>query len=209
MVATRPARIWPGLRLPDAGRGRIPPLTGEPGAPPARMGLSIVDFMTGITTAFALTAALLGAVRTGQGRDVDVTLYDVAMHQLTYPATWYLNEGAGHRPPPRCAHPRSSRARCSRPPDGRIFVMCMLPKFWQALCACSMGRQPRRRSALCDMRTAPSIHRDALSGDPRRRVSNAIPRPIGWRCCGAMLPAAPVYDLRAGAGQAHTPRAAA
>jgi succinate--hydroxymethylglutarate CoA-transferase len=30
-------------------------LTGEPGTPPARMGLSMVDFMTGVTTAFAVT----------------------------------------------------------------------------------------------------------------------------------------------------------
>ena len=36
-------------------------VTGEPDGLPTRMGLSIVDYMTGLTTAFALTAALYGA----------------------------------------------------------------------------------------------------------------------------------------------------
>lgn len=64
-------------------------LTGEPDAPPARFGLSMVDFMTGTTMAMGLLAAVIGAMRSGQGRDVDVSLFDVALHQLSYPATWY------------------------------------------------------------------------------------------------------------------------
>ena len=45
------------------------------------MGLSIVDYLSGITLAFACTAALVGALKSGKGCDVDVTLYDVAMHE--------------------------------------------------------------------------------------------------------------------------------
>ena len=47
---------WPGYDyLMQAEAGYLH-LTGEPGSPPARMGLSIIDFMTGITTALALLA---------------------------------------------------------------------------------------------------------------------------------------------------------
>ena len=35
---------------------------------------------------------MLRAHKTGKGCDVDVCLFDVALHQLSYPATWYLNE---------------------------------------------------------------------------------------------------------------------
>jgi crotonobetainyl-CoA:carnitine CoA-transferase CaiB-like acyl-CoA transferase len=42
----RVARRLARLRLPDAGRGRLPVVTGEPDGPPARMGLSIIDLMT-------------------------------------------------------------------------------------------------------------------------------------------------------------------
>ena len=125
---------WPAYDYLMQAEAGFMSLTGEPDGPPTRMGLSIIDYLSGITAAFALTAAMLGAARTGQGRDVDVTLFDVAMHQLTYPAAWYLNEGAEVARQPRSGHP--SVVPCERIPttDGQIFVMCVLPKFWQALC---------------------------------------------------------------------------
>jgi crotonobetainyl-CoA:carnitine CoA-transferase CaiB-like acyl-CoA transferase len=109
-------------------------LTGEPGTPPARMGLSMVDFMAGVTTAFAVTAALVGALKTGTGCDVDVTLYDVAMHQLTYPATWYLNERDVTARRPRSGHPSIVPCEMFPTADGWLFVMCVTPRFWALLC---------------------------------------------------------------------------
>src|SRR5690606_21675643 len=84
---------WPGYDYLMQAEAGYMPLTGEPGTPPARFGLSMVDFMTGVTCAGGLMAGLIGAMKHGEGRDVDVSLFDVALHQLTYPATWYLNEG--------------------------------------------------------------------------------------------------------------------
>ncbi len=131
---TGPRADWPAYDyLLQAEAGYLD-LTGEPGGPPSRMGLSIVDFMTGVTTAFAVTAALLGAFRSGKGCDVDVTLYDVAMHQLTYPATWYVNEGhvTGRRP--RSGHPSVVPCELFPTADGWIFVMCITARFWTSLC---------------------------------------------------------------------------
>jgi crotonobetainyl-CoA:carnitine CoA-transferase CaiB-like acyl-CoA transferase len=42
-------------------------LTGEPDGPPARMGLSIVDLMTGLFAAFALVSGVLAARQSGRG----------------------------------------------------------------------------------------------------------------------------------------------
>ena len=39
------------------------------------------------------------------GRDVDISLFDVALHQLTYPGTWYLNHGIETGRVARSAHP--------------------------------------------------------------------------------------------------------
>jgi len=88
---------WPGydyLMQAEAGYLHV---TGEPGTPPARMGLSIVDFMTGITAALAIVSALLGVARDGRGGDIDVSLFDVALHQLSYPGTWYPQRGSRDR----------------------------------------------------------------------------------------------------------------
>ena len=59
-------------------------------------GLSVVDLMTGLTAAFALTSGVIGARATGKGMDVDTSLFDTGLQNLSYLATWYLN--AGHNP---------------------------------------------------------------------------------------------------------------
>lgn len=131
---TGPRAAWPSYDyLMQAESGYLN-LTGEPGSPPTRMGLSIVDFLTGLTTAFAMTAAMLGASRSGQGCDIDVTLYDVAMQQLTYPATWYLNEQHLTERMPRSGHPFVVPCEMFPTSDGWLFVMCITKKFWENLC---------------------------------------------------------------------------
>lgn len=125
---------WPAYDYLMQAEAGFLDLTGEPDGPPSRMGLSIVDYLTGTTTAFALTAALYGALRTGKGRDVDVTLYDVAIHQLSYPAVWYLNAGDVTARRPRSGHPVVVPCEVFPTADGHLFVMCVLPKFWEAFC---------------------------------------------------------------------------
>ncbi len=122
---------WPGYDYLMQAEAGFMALTGEPDAPPARFGLSMVDFMTGTTLSMGLLAAIIGAMRTGQGRDVDVSLFDVALHQLSYPATWYLNEGHRTERLSRSAHPSTVPCQVYRTADGWVMVMCMLEKFWQ------------------------------------------------------------------------------
>jgi len=82
--------------------------------------------------AMGLLAAIIGAIRSGQGRDVDVSLFDVALHQLSYPATWYLNTGHRTERLPRSAHPSTVPCQVYRTADGWVMVMCMLEKFWHS-----------------------------------------------------------------------------
>ena len=124
---------WPGYDyLMQAEAGYLH-LSGEPGSPPARMGLSIVDYMTGITTAVAILSSLFGVLKGGRGHDIDVSLFDVALHQLTYPGAWYLNSGYRTERLPRSAHPSTVPVQLQRTSDGWIFIMCMTQKFWVEL----------------------------------------------------------------------------
>ena len=127
-------KSWPGYDyLMQAEAGYLS-LTGEPNGPPARFGLSIVDMMTGLMTGFALVSALVGARETGQGRDVDVSLFDVALHNLSYLAAWYLNGRHEQGREPRSAHPSLTPSQLYRTRDGWIFVMCNKEKFWPLFC---------------------------------------------------------------------------
>ncbi|OFA29886.1 CoA-transferase [Glaciecola punicea] len=124
---------WPGYDYLMQAEAGLMSLTGEPGQAPARFGLSMIDFMTGAVASLGLTAALLGAHKTGQGRDVDVSLFDVALHQLSYPATWYLNEQYVVERAPRSAHPATVPCQLYKTKDSFIFLMAMTDKFWGVL----------------------------------------------------------------------------
>ena len=89
--------------------------------------------MTGLTAAVALLSGIVQARATGKGCDVDVSLFDVALHQLGYAATWYLNEATSSTRLPRSAHPSVAPVQTFPTADGWIFVMCMTEKFWHAL----------------------------------------------------------------------------
>lgn len=184
---------WPAYDyLMQAEAGYLA-LTGEPDGPRSRMGLSIVDYLTGLTTAFALTAALVGALRNGRGRDVDVTLYDVAMHQLTYPATWYLNEGDVIERRPRSGHPSVVPCETFPTADGDIFVMCVLPKFWEKLCAI-LGLDNLVSDPLFAKPRARYDNRDALVArlDPVFKTRTTA----AWMAAlSGHVPAAPVLSL--------------
>ena len=134
-----PRKSWPGFDyLMQAEAGYLS-VTGEPDGPPARMGLSIVDFMTGLMTVFAMTSAIIGARASGRGEDVDVSLFDTALHNLSYLAVWYLNGGHVQGREPRSGHPSLTPSQLYRTRDGWIFIMINKENFWAPLCE-AIGR---------------------------------------------------------------------
>lgn len=126
---------WPGFDyLMQAEAGHMS-LTGEPDGPPERYGLSVVDLMTGLVACFALLAGVMAARATGRGRDVDTSLFDLALFNLNYPGTWYLNARQVTGRIARSGHPSVVPSQLYRTADGWIFVMCNKEKFWPVLCA--------------------------------------------------------------------------
>jgi succinate--hydroxymethylglutarate CoA-transferase len=125
---------WPGYDyLMQAEAGWFS-LTGEPETPPARFGLSVVDLMTGLLQAYATTSAIIGARAEGKGRDIDVSLFDLALSNLSYPATWFLNGGHVQGREPRSGHPSLTPCGAQKTKDSWIFLMCNKEKFWPILC---------------------------------------------------------------------------
>jgi succinate---hydroxymethylglutarate CoA-transferase len=186
-------KSWPGYDyLMQAEAGYLS-LTGEPDGPPARFGLSVVDMMTGLMTAFALVSGVVGARATGRGMDVDVSLFDTALHNLSYLATWYLNGGHVQGREPRGSHPSLTPSQLYRTQDGWIFLMCNKEKFWPAL-AEALGRpewadDPRFASfkaRLANRELVTQILDEALSQKTTAE----------WLALfGGRVPAAPVFDV--------------
>lgn len=136
---TGPRKSWPGFDYLMQAEAGFFALTGEPGTPPTRFGLSVVDQMTGLALAYALLAGLTGARASGVGRDMDVSLFDIALSNLAYPGSWYLNEGHVQERLPRSAHPSLTPCQLYTTKDGWIFIMCNKERFWPDLCR-ALGR---------------------------------------------------------------------
>ena len=186
-------KSWPGYDyLMQAEAGYLS-LTGEPDGPPARFGLSVVDMMTGLMTSFALVSGVVGARATGRGMDVDVSLFDTALHNLSYLATWYLNGGHVQGREPRGSHPSLTPSQLYRTRDGWIFLMCNKEKFWPAL-AEALGRpewadDPRFASfkaRLANRELVTQVLDEALSQKTTAE----------WLALfGGRVPAAPVFNV--------------
>ena len=188
-----PRADWPGFDYLMQAEAGYFSLTGEPGAPPARFGLSIVDYMSGLGLASALLAALTAARATGAGRDIDVSLFDMALINTAYQATWYLNEGVVTGRLSRSAHPALTPCQLYRSRDGWIYIMCNKEKFCPALCE-KLGRLEWSADARFRLFRDRLQHRDLLT--------EMLDRELGQRTTGEWLerfagvvPAAPINDL--------------
>lgn len=184
---------WPGYDFLMQAEAGLMELTGEPDGPPTRVGVSMIDSMSGLTGIVGLLSCLLRARTTGKGCDVDTSLYDVAMHQLTYPGLWYLNEGDVSPRVPRSAHLSLAPVQTFPTKDGWIFIMCMTQKFWLNLCEV-MGR--------ADLVTDPRFPDPNTRAKNRAAMSAELDVTFRTRTTAewlasmnGLLPAAPVYRL--------------
>jgi len=184
---------WPGYDYLMQAEAGFLSLTGEPDGPPARFGLSMVDFMTGTMMTIGLLAALIDAARTGVGRDVDVDLLSSAVHQTSYPAMWYLNEGDVTPRVPRSAHPSVTPSQLFRTTDGWIFVMAQLPQFWTVLTE-PIGRAELAADPRFATPAARLANRAALT-EALDAVFEAAPTAHWLGLLQGLMPVAPVNAL--------------
>ncbi|MDH3714628.1 MAG: CoA transferase [Gammaproteobacteria bacterium] len=188
-----PRASWPGYDyLMQAEAGYLS-LTGEADGPPARFGLSMVDFMTGLGLAYAVLAGLTGVRSTGMGQDMDVSLFDFALSNTNYLAAWYLNEGFCQSRLPRSAHPSLVPCQLYRTADDWIFLMCNKEKFWPALCD-ALARPDWKSDPRFKTFKDRLAHRDLLTEMLDAALSGRATQE--WlEIFAGVVPAAPVNDI--------------
>ncbi|MBN9260896.1 MAG: CoA transferase [Alphaproteobacteria bacterium 64-6] len=169
-------------------------LTGEPDGPPSRIGApSMIDQTTGLTAAVGLLAAVLQARSTGKGCDVDVSLFEVAVHQLGYAARWYLNEGHVSERQQRSAHFSVAPVQTFPTADGWVFIMCMTDRFWGEL-ATAIGRPELAQDPRFATMASRQKNRDAITEIVDVELKKQ-PSSTWLDKLGSVLPIAPVLDL--------------
>ncbi len=158
---TGPRSTEPGYDYILQGLAGWMSLTGEPDSPPAKSGLSLVDYSGGLVATIALLVGLHAARRDGVGMDCDVSLFDTAINLLSYPATWHMTAGFEPQRTSHSAHPSLVPFQNFQTADGWIVVACPKEKFWQRLAAV-IGRPDLATDARFVNFTARRVHNEEL-----------------------------------------------
>jgi crotonobetainyl-CoA:carnitine CoA-transferase CaiB-like acyl-CoA transferase len=121
------------------GMSGIMSVTGEPdsvqGGGPMRVGIPIVDILTGMYSSIAICAALAHRAETGVGQHLDLALLDTAMAFLSIQGMTYLTTG---EPPGRIGntHPSIVPYQVFATSDGAVILACgndnLFGKFCEA-----------------------------------------------------------------------------
>jgi crotonobetainyl-CoA:carnitine CoA-transferase CaiB-like acyl-CoA transferase len=134
---TGPYRERPGYDFMIQGMGGLMSITGErddlPGGGPQRVGVPIVDMMTGMYASIAVCAAIAHRAETGVGQHLDLALLDTQVAFLSNQAMNYLSTG---EVPQRIgnAHPNIVPYQTFKTADGNIILACGNDNLFRKFC---------------------------------------------------------------------------
>ena len=128
-----PRRDEPGYDIALQARSGIMSITGESDGPPAKVGVAWIDVITGLNASNAILAALIQKMKTGEARNIDISLWDSAIAALVNQAHNALASG---KDPQRMgsAHPNLVPYRAFQASDGWFVIGVGSDKQWAHLC---------------------------------------------------------------------------
>ncbi len=190
---TGPWSRRPGYDPLMQAAGGIISVTGEPGRPGVRVGVSLVDQGTATWAALGILAALWERERSGEGCVVDSTLYETALAYSGYHLTAYLGAGSIARAH-GTAFPSIAPYETFTAADGELMVAAGNDRLFASLCdALELPGLPD------DPRFATNPERVTNRGELRDLLSERFVTAdrATWleRLEGASVPAAPVQDM--------------
>ncbi len=130
---TGPRREEPGYDAVMQAEGGLMSITGAADGPPYRLGVAIVDIVSGLFAAQGILAALLARGSSGEGQVVDIGMLDATAALLTYQAGNFFTTGEtpgrlGNR------HPTIAPYETFATADGDLALAVGNDSLWQAFC---------------------------------------------------------------------------
>jgi CoA:oxalate CoA-transferase len=128
-----PYKERPGYDLNIQAMSGVVSMNGEPGRPPARLGISMGDLSGALYSAFAMANALYHRERTGRGQDIDMALLDSLASLLTYQSQYYWIAGVIPQQI-GSGHITSVPYQAFETADGWLVIDAHSQKHWRILC---------------------------------------------------------------------------
>jgi crotonobetainyl-CoA:carnitine CoA-transferase CaiB-like acyl-CoA transferase len=157
--ATGAGAALPGYDLLVQALGGLMSLTGEPGGPPVKVGVALVDVICGLFAATGILAALRHRDRTGEGQRVEVDLLSSLLAALVNQGSAYTVAGVVGRPMGN-AHPSIAPYE----PIGDVVLAVGNDGQFAALCRV-VGRTDLATDARFATNGARVAHREQLRGE--------------------------------------------
>lgn len=188
-----PERATPGLDQIAQGMSGLMSVTGLGSSSPTRVGVPIVDSITGVVGALAISASLAARERTGQGSHVETSLLETAINMLSFQAQRYLAlgevpSGSGND------HPVIWPYGTFATGDDEINIAAGNEAQWVALCRVLGEPELATRAGLTTGRDR-LVRREEVRGEVERLL--AVRPAQEWipALREAGIPAGPVYRI--------------
>ena len=138
------------------GASGVMSITGDAASAPLRVGYPVSDTVGGLTAAFAVASALVGARQTGTGRYIDVSMLEATLATMGWVVSNYLN--AGVEPVPM------GNANFTAAPSGTFHTGDGLVNI--------AANEDKQYAALCEAAGRPDLKADSRFADRHARKAN-------------------------------------
>jgi crotonobetainyl-CoA:carnitine CoA-transferase CaiB-like acyl-CoA transferase len=200
--ADGPLGALPGYDAAVQAMAGIMSVNGEAGGDALRVGLPVVDMVTGLNAVIGVLLALQERHQSGQGQFVEAALYDSGLSLLhPHAANWFMDGRAPRRT--GNAHPNIYPYDALRTGTDPIFLAVGNDRQFAAFCRV-VGVPALAEHA--DYRTAGgrSVHREALKPLLEEALAKFDGRQLVDDLMAAGVPAAPVLSVDAALQHPHT-----
>jgi crotonobetainyl-CoA:carnitine CoA-transferase CaiB-like acyl-CoA transferase len=187
-----PENQTPGLDQVAQGMSGLMSVTGTDGSP-TRVGVPIVDSITGVMCAVAISAALVRRQQTGEGAHVETSLLESAMNMLSFQAQRHLSLGevpSGHGNDHPVIWPYGTFPTA----DDQINIAAGNEAQWRALCRILGEPQLADRPGFGNGRDRLE-HREAVRAEVHRLLATRGAAEWIAELRAAGIPAGPVHRL--------------
>jgi crotonobetainyl-CoA:carnitine CoA-transferase CaiB-like acyl-CoA transferase len=131
---TGPRSKEPGYDAIMQAEGGLMSITGAADGAPYRLGVAIVDVVSGMFAAYGVAMALFAREQTGRGQEIDLAMLDATVALLTYQAGNYFASG---KVPARLGnrHPSIVPYETFAASDGEFVLAVGNDEQWRRFCA--------------------------------------------------------------------------
>lgn len=173
-----PEASRPGYDLVVQGESGLMSINGESSQPPLKFGVAVVDMFTGMYSAQAVLAALFARQRSGQGRHIQMALYDCGVMISSY---YGLESLLMEKDPPRFgnSHPSIVPYGVFDACDGRLVITVGNNSQFQRFCTDVIERP--------DLASDPRFATNLLRTENRAELLDQINTEVGKRSRGELL----------------------